>query len=337
MSSFDDLLRRYFDEGLTESERNEFQSQLADSSTAMERFVEEALLHDRLGTLVRAEAMLSGDAPFAAPVIPPAKVIRIRPASWLKATAAAIVAAVVTLMVFFWNGNHSAMAGHAELHRVIAASELDVDHTYAITVESSTLASNSKGRSKNRTMPEDKRPPKPPLDDAMLHVRGRNLFVLMRTTSEGNPFITGCDGRSSWAVPPHGPVRMSNDLQRFNHDVPGHEFSLSLCNLPDMLQQLETAFELSVLPVEYGDDKNVQASPGRLLIATKKRGYPGPRRVEIGYSSDTGEIDQLRFIDMPYGPDRLTVSLSRIESDPLPADFFNHSSHHSSDRRVESE
>ncbi len=61
----------------------------------------------------------------------------------------------------------------------------------------------------NRHTPEAGRPPKPPLDDAVLYVRHAGQFVLMRPTPSGSPFITGSNGEISWAVKPDGSVRFS--------------------------------------------------------------------------------------------------------------------------------
>ncbi len=81
-------------------------------------------------------------------------------------------------------------------------------------------------------------------------------------------FITGCDGMRSWMIPPEGEVRVSRDLNKFNHDVPGHEYSMSLCNLSDALERLRSAFDVTVLPVEY-EDAEAGSENLRLLVATR--------------------------------------------------------------------
>jgi hypothetical protein len=50
------------------------------------------------------------------------------------------------------------------------------------------------------------------------------------------------------------------------------------------------------------------------------------------YQVQTGRIVQIRFIEMPYGPERLTVRLTLIDEDNLPMDFFRYSYHQTADR-----
>ncbi len=37
---------------------------------------------------------------------------------------------------------------------------------------------------------------------------------------------------------------------------------------------------------------------------------------------------------MPYGPDRLDLHLTLVNEQALPVDFFDHTSHHASDRKL---
>ena len=48
-------------------------------------------------------------------------------------------------------------------------------------------------------------------------------------------------------------------------------------------------------------------------------------------------IRQMRFVEMPYGPERLTLRLTLAEERSLGADFFRHQSHHDPERVVEEE
>jgi hypothetical protein len=74
-----------------------------------------------------------------------------------------------------------------------------------------------------------------------------------------------------------------------------------------------------------------------VLVAVKKRGHRGPQRVEITYEVETGLIRQMRFVEMPYGPERLTVRLTLEEEVHLGTEFFRHASHHGPERIVEEE
>ena len=172
--------------------------------------------------------------------------------------------------------------------------------------------------------PERPRPPKPPLSGAILHVRRGGQIVLSRQTSDGRTFLTGSNGRTSWAVRPDGSVRENTDLNEFNRDVPGHEHSMPLIHIEEGLERLLEAYDVRLLPVETADDAVAEDNPTRLIVAVKKRHYRGPKRVEISYSVRSGLIQQLRFVEMPYGPEHLTL----IEERPLGDRLFDHESHH---------
>jgi hypothetical protein len=229
---------------------------------------------------------------------------------------------------------NSVSAAAVELDRLIAVSIQRIDHTFTIAVEEIAL-SNSR---RDSISPESHRPPKPSLDGAILHVRGPQQFVLQRKIEANQFFVTGSNGKTSWAVRPDGPVRVSADLTRFNHDVPGHEHSMPLSNLHDGLEQLHVAYDVELMPVEPPEDVAIpNAEPSRLMVAVKKRGFRGPKRVEITYGATSGQIRQLRFVEMPYGPERLTVRMTLVDEHNLADSFFDHESHHDSMRVVEFE
>ncbi len=185
------------------------------------------MLHNELRGQVTAQVALGRAKPPAAQAPPPVLPAlgtnsKFRP--WL--VIGSLLTAAIYLVIM-WKGAPPRQAGAVELSRVIAASARRLDHAYRIEVESNIAG----GAKPKRTLDEALRPPKPPLDGASLFVGGSDRFVLQRQTPEGLPFITGCDGKQSWMVPPDGPVRVSSDLQEFNRDVPGHEVSMSLANL----------------------------------------------------------------------------------------------------------
>lgn len=247
--------------------------------------------------------------------------------TWRRISAGMGVAAAVLLAVMLWRVESTASAAVAEVQRIIRAVEPSKDRTFRITVEESASS-----RRDQRDGPHEDRPPKPSLDNAALHVRGEQ-FVLIRQTDDGQPFVTGCDDRVSWAVRPDGPVRFSTDRTRFNRDVPGHEHSMPLSNLRDGLTQLLSAYDTQLLPVETQEDAAGDEAT-RLIVAVKKRGERGPRRVEISYAVQTGLIRQMRFIEMPYGPERLTLRMTLVAEQPLGENFFHHESHHDAGREV---
>jgi len=323
-----ELVSRYFDDLLTADEHRALQDWLRSSSDHAREFARLALLHDRLRGEQLANSLIHPPLPNAtqaAPAVPR----RTRRPFIISATLVMALAAL--LMVSLEIGRTPAAAA-TELKRLIAAQETDLDRTYRIAVEEVAMP-----RRHHRPDAEANRPPKPPLDGAILYVRKGNQFVLIRPMTDGRQFVTGSNGRTSWAVRPDGPVRVSADLTRFNRDLPGHEHDFPLIQIERGLAHLRDAYDIHLLPMETPDDTAADDLPTRLLVAVKKRGHRGPQRVEITYAVRTGQIRQLRFIEMPYGPEHLTVRLTQEEERPLGSLFFDHQSHHESDRIVEEE
>ena len=248
------------------------------------------------------------------------------------AVSTGILATFTAMFLFVFEMTRSSASAATELKRLIAAQDHGVDKTYLIAVEENPVPQR-----RPRQGAEDRRPPKPPLDQAMLHVRSPNQFVLIRKMPDGQPFVTGSNGMTSWAVRPDGPVRVSTDLTRFNRDLPGHEHDIPLIQIEQGLEHLRKAYVMELLPIEFEEDVSTDNSPTRLLVAVKRRGYRGPQRVEITYVVATGQIRQLRFIGMPYGPEHLNVRLSLVDDQSLGDTFFDHQSHHAPDRRVKEE
>lgn len=328
------LLDGYLDDTLTPGELVQFESWIRESPENARELARAVLLHDGLRAELGAQAMLR--EPVVTVPRAAANVTR-RATLRLAAALAGLAVPALILLALLWRGlmDPPAAAAAMELHRLIAASADSTVRTYQITVEEAVRPSR---RPEGAEPPDDRRPPKPPMDGAVLHVRGKNQFVLVRTTREGLPFVTGCNGQTSWAVRPDGPVRVSSDLSRFNRDVPGHEQEMPLNDMEAALERLSTAFEIQLAPVETPEgDASPADDPLRLLVAVKRRGFRGPRRVELTYVVQTGEIRQLRFVDMPYGPDRLTLRLSRVDGPSLGDSDFDHAAHHGPDRRVELE
>jgi hypothetical protein len=327
-----DLISGYLDDTLSTDEQYRLTQWLKESPENARQFAQVMLLHDRLrGEHLALAAIAEGICP------PPRRLMlgrlreRLRP---LAAMAGVLIATVVVVAVLLNGLSGTPVSAAVELKRIIAASAQAVDRTYKITVEELALPE----RPRKRGETSDRRPPKPPMDGAVLHVRGGHQFVLVRTRAEGLPFVTGSNGRTSWAVRPDGPVRVSSDLTRFNRDVPGHEQAMPLISIEEGLDRLHEAYVIEILPVERQDEESTQSEePSRLMVAVKKRGYRGPQRVEITYAVTSGLIRQMRFVEMPYGPDRLTLRMTLIEERPLGAKFFDHESHHDLSRTVEFE
>ena len=348
---FDELVHRYLDGCIEQEDLLKLQSLLRESQAYREVFRDVVLLHEQLSQTIPL---------FALPVEPirTAPVPSIRKRSTRSAISLlAVVAAILVVAILLVPSRNRSFAG-SELQRILQANQNAYLH-YRIDVDQT--ARIKKPRTKTNT---ESRPPKPSLHQAELFVEGADRFVLIRIPDPGQVFITGCDGSISWAIAPQGPVRISKDLSQFSRDIPGHEHSIPLANLKLGFEQIQKAYDVQFLapsPNEYspddygpddygpdapnsdapdadesGDDTHQSDSSGgeAILIATKHRGERGPKRIEIHYDSITGEIQHMRFVDMPYGPDQITIRLSLLDHSSVPDEFFHHTYHHSSDRAV---
>ncbi|MFN8765591.1 MAG: hypothetical protein ACK5ZC_14040 [Pirellulaceae bacterium] len=320
---------RYFDRQLTQKELEDLDRRLAENVAQRELFVQCALLHQRLGDHWSDESSAKRKEDLGRMQAEPSRVNGLKGLRRFGLAMAASLALIA--IVWLAVGSRPATAS-AELQRVIACQKASVDRTYRIAVEES-FPIPSKQRE------EAWRPPKPSMDGAILHVRGTNRFVLIRTTDAGLPFLTGCDGNQSWVVKPDGPIRTSGDPSRFSRDLPGHEYAMPFIQIESTLKQLQEAFTIESLPAELDGaaSDGVGGRVSRLLVAIKKPGRRGPRRVEVTYDAASGELMQVRFIDLPYGPKRLTLRMTSMEQTELPVDFFEHRHHHAADRRIETE
>lgn len=341
-----DLIDRFLDDGLSDTEQASLSEWIRADAQHAAQFAAAMMLHDR----IRNELSLRSE-----PVTTTVEQMRQNPRSWRHSSwqhsswrrswmaMIASVAAIMMIALLLWKdlGENTASAAGVELQRILEASSQVTDHTLAISLEEAVYRPKRKSRDERKKGPVDServdaRPPKPSIDGAVLHVRGPDQFVLVRKISDNEFFITGSDGKIGWAVRPDGPVRVSSDPTHFNHDVPGHEHSMPLSDLRSGLEQLRAAYDIEVAPAEIAEEEsNAEEESSRLLIAVKRRGFRGPRRVEITYGATTGRIQQMRLIDMPYGPEQLTLRMTLVEQHNLGETFFHHESHHSPDRNIE--
>ncbi len=331
----DGYFDRYFDEVLSDEEQDALNTWIKADIDHARQFAEATMLHDRMRAALVELGKEQSDI----------EAVRVSPVSWIHqersngfslpflgtAASIAILCLGLTWLTF---GQATASAASRELDRIILQSVRSADRTYKIFVEQTVTPK----RNGMRWPPqEERRPPKPSLDGATLHVGNNNRFVLIRKTESGTPFITGSNGETSWAVNPMGPVRVSNDLSRFNRDLPGHESSLSLTNIHDGLASLRRAYDVQLSSLGPEEFEAQVGESYRLLTAVKKPNERGPQRVEITYESNTGRIQNMRFVQMPYGPDRLDLRMALVDENPLAPKFFDHRSHHASDRPIEKE
>lgn len=337
-NSAEQLIDGYLDECLTSDEQDILNQWIKAAPENAQRFAEAMLLHERLRREHLSFAAMSVPSNSLATVESSREShARNTPAAWRRMRRVAVTAATFLassfVLVVIWRsiGGTPASAATVEINRLIEANVSAPDRTYVVDVEEQSPISK---RELPEDAPERTRPAKPSIDRAVLHVRRNGRFVLIRRAADGQSFLTGSNGEVSWAIKSDGPVRSSSDLTRFSHDVPGHEHSMPLISIKEGLEKLREAYDVQLLPIEKPDDPAEETLPSRLIVAVKKRGFRGPQRVEIHYTVQSGLIRQMRFIEMPYGPDRLTLRLTCVEQRDLGADFFDHEAHHAADRIV---
>lgn len=320
----EELVDRYLDDSLSTEEQTRLNEWVKSDPKNARQFASRAMLHDRL----RCElVVVAGDAKVTLSNNP-RSITRRRWPFAIASTACAVLLAASLL----WQAVDapSASAAMTELNRIIEASKMSVDRTFVISVFDAVVPP----KHQDRRSPERRRPPKPSLDGAVLDVRGQDQFVLKRKTPQGEWFITGRNETTSWAIRPDGPVRSSSDLTEFARDLPGHEDGLPINNLHDGLEALRTAYDLE-LPTEPDAESSDEAT--RRMIAVRKPGFRGAKRVEILYDDSTGQISELRFDQMSYGPQRISLTMTATQSQTFPDTYFDHSHHHGPERVVEFE
>ncbi|MFO0909464.1 MAG: hypothetical protein U0794_14110 [Isosphaeraceae bacterium] len=309
-----DLIHGYLDDQLSEQQLGELNDRLAHEPEFARRFALAALLHDRLRDRFREDAATQADRPEVdQPTLrrPRGNVRRVA----LAAGSAALVVALVLLVRSV--GDQQANAAEAALGRLIEAQTRVGDRSYRI------IALDSAASTVEPVPPRGR--PRPTIDGALLHVGGDGRYVLVRQPGQPAEFVTGCDGREAWAVPPDGPVRVSADIARFRGAVPGEQQGLPFLDLSSALVRLREAYDLSL----------DEGPPARLVAHKRSSAHRGPRDVTIGFDSSTGVIWTLRMDGMPQaqgGP--RSVALELVERRDLGSAFFGHSAHHVPDRQV---
>ncbi len=329
-----DLIHGYFDETLTEEQIGELSAWIAQNPENAKLFAKAAFLHDSLRNQFRAKAELAHNGNHTAPI--PARSNRRVLSGWkgiafLVSSAAAVL---VAFLLFQGFRGDSASAADAELKRLIQVTQGISDRSYLITALDG-------GEPQNLPVVDNQKKggrPQPPIDGAILHTRGPGQYVLIRKFADGTEFITGSDGKTSWACPPvkegkKGNVRVSNDPLRFRGPVPGQQHNIPFVDIRSNLGQLREAYELTLLPAKL--------SPGGgekwkgIRADRREQAAGGPKFVEIWYLPTTGVIQQMRFDGMPRGkggPRSLLVEL--IEQRDFGPAFFEHTAHHGPERRV---
>lgn len=326
---YQQLIHGHLDDSLSSEQQAQLNQWIKSDPKHARQFASQMMLHDRLRSELAAAETDATNVVLAH---------KRQSSGWGRRSfaMASIACAILLAVSLLWQAVDapSASAAMIELNRIIEANNSLRDRTFLISVHAAVIPP----KHQDPNSPERRRPPKPSLDGAVLDVRGSDQFVLKRKTAQGELFVTGSNGTTSWAVRPDGPVRYSNDPTEFARDLPGHEDGLPINNLHDGLETLRTAYDVELLPREDSQSAAGQdAEAYRQMVAVKKPGFRGAARVEIRYAESSGNIAEMRFYEMAYGPQQITLTMTAIDQRPLPDIHFDHSSHHGPQRAVEFE
>jgi hypothetical protein len=316
----DSLIHGYLDDELGDESLRQLNDWLGQDPTNARRFAFAALLNDRLHDRLRSDLTVEAEFRRGVKVTPPPRLRTWAHRALIPMCAAAIV--VFGLLGLHLTTSRHTHAAEAELERLIAASDQDVDRTYRI-------ASLNKPQPPGPPPDQDRARVRPPIDGALLHARGGNRHVLVRRFPSGQTFITGSNGHESWAIPPDGPVHVSSDPTRYRGAAPGEKQNVPF-QIPQALSQLRDAYDLQI---EEGDAGHGVFS--RLVARKRSANVRGPWRVELWFHSGSDVIERMRFEGLPSAnANTLSLELQLVDEHDLGPDFFEHGSHHAADRVV---
>ncbi len=174
-----DLIDGYLDDTLTADELTQLSHWIKSDPNHAQVFAQAALLHDRLHDTFMNQSLAnqsSSEEPMrtiSTSAVTPKRLRRVF-STW--STAASLAAICFGLGILWLSLTQStASAAIGELNRLIVKNNHSKDRTYTIIVEEIYAPPPRGDRPPLR---ETTRPPKPPLDGALLHVRDNNQFVL---------------------------------------------------------------------------------------------------------------------------------------------------------------
>jgi hypothetical protein len=183
------LIGLYLDDMLTPDQLLELEAWLQESPLNVRWFTKELLLHNRLHSEIVAGSVVPSllEVSSKTESLPPREVSRWNSARRLIGASLSLLLISLFATFILWNGfvGTTAAAASTELNLLMTANAAMTARTYQIAVEEVAMHAGKK----RRNGPEDQlnRPPKPPMNNAILHVRGTNHFVLIRTQADGRP------------------------------------------------------------------------------------------------------------------------------------------------------
>lgn len=239
------------------------------------------------------------------------------------------VAASLLAAALVWLSVPSSNAALAALDQVVEALDSQADRTYRISVRpADTPAPRPPGGSSPRPR-ERAAEQRAGLDGATLYARGGDQFVLVRLSPDGRPVINGFNGREHWFIRPDNPVEVSSDPGAFRIPMPENLAAIPFADIRATLTSLREEFRVKELPAERLDGKG--GTLWRHLQAGKRGDSKGPRQVSIWFHPTTNLIGRIDFMQIRFQgrPEPRDVTISLVDQQPLPANWFDHDAHHS--------
>jgi hypothetical protein len=300
---------------------------------ADERLVHALLVHlhdgqaaeQREQRVQRALRAIRGPAASAAGAVPAH-----RPVAWIRRgawTAAAAFLVAAGLLVFL-TGTPPAMAS---LNDILNALGRPGDRTYRIHMEDQPAPPE-------RRPPGDRPPepvPRPGLDDATLHLRDGNQYLLVRNDPKGGVLYDGYDGRQSWRIRAGVVAETRDGLGAGGIPMPPIMANVPFSDLHGTLEQIRidyTVEQFDAAPLPSGVE-----SLRHVRVRRNSREVRGPETIEIWADATTGLPRRIVFdrakLQGNRQPCQLTFEL--ISADPLPSDWFAPAPHTTSGKAAD--
>lgn len=265
----------------------------------------------RVGNLlaaIRAETQTQTEAP---------PTTRRRLIRWLPLPA--IVAAVVVIVAFLAQPGGSQNNALAAVERTIIAEQKPVVREYLVTIKTRAAS----GRVSTRTH--------------TLFVRQREFVIRSSALIGRGDIWLGGQGDQRWFVPRFGPVRngSSDRFDRSSRHKPVIE--TPFLNLSQTLERMSKFYDLQLTA-------GVQLAEGQStvicdhVVGTRTRATPAapPMHAELWSDVETGFAQrvELKWDETDKTTRWLEATAQLVGTPDVPGDFFDHTGHHDSDRKV---
>lgn len=242
-----------------------------------------------------------------------------RISQWVQKFAA--IAALVFMAVAVWSLTNSPSTAVAAINRMITALSGPGDRTYHIQME------DLPERNRHRPKDEPGSLPKPGLDDATLHLRDGQQYVLVRHDPQGGLIYDGYDGRQSWRVRNGRVAETRQGLGAGGIPMPPIMANIPFTDLQSTLQAIQGNYTL-----EKQDNAGLPDSNTKLLhvlVRRNSRWVKGPETIEIWADQESALPQRIVFDDAKVQGNETPcrISLDLTSQTKLPGNWFSAESH----------